>query len=169
MLLTSILKTANANGTPTTYVKGRALGDDETFQREGKLIVFESGYGSLYDTKAAKFEIKVDYGAEPKIYHLRNVEVLAIEGYAVFMHLVEPTAAVYKLDKARNNTLTDIQTYAASIFGLENAKPFAIENSTKYFVDSNSEWEDFLCAMTARGLIDEEETKILYTVTVSAV
>lgn len=167
-MLLSILKKAKQNGAPVAYVKGRYVEQDERIKKNNKLIVFEQSIGDLHDYTPAVFETTVAYGNQPKIYHMRNVEVLVIEGYAIFFHIEEPIAIIYKLNSSRDNILMDYQLTAASIFGLDGEKSIAKQDREGFFVSNNEEWEDFLTAMTASGYIDTESTAALQVTTVSA-
>ena len=167
-MLLSTLKKAKANGVPTTYVNGRYITQGEEIKKNNKLIVFEQTIDELHDHTPAIFETTVAYDEQPGIYHMRRVETLIAEGYAIFTHIEEPVAVVYKLSNSRDNILTDYQLVAASIFGLDDAKPFAKENKGGYHVSNNSEWKNFLVVMTRAGYIDREKIATLQEITVSA-
>ena len=99
--------------------------------------------------------------------HVERGEVLVVEGYAIFFHIEEPIAIIYKLNSSRDNILMDYQLTAASIFGLDDEKSIAKQDREGFFVSNNEEWEDFLTAMTASGHIDTESTAVLQVTTVS--
>lgn len=167
-MLLGTLKKAKENSVPTTYIHGRKVTEGEPLKKEGKLIVFEQAITEYYNFTPAIFETTVAYDDQPKIYHMRHIEALVIEGYAIFAHIEEPLAIVYKLNSSRENVLVDYQLAAASIFGLDNAKPIAKQDGEGYYVINNDEWEDFLVAMTAARYINMERTAVLQETSVSA-
>lgn len=167
-MLLGTLKKAKENSVPTTYIHGRKVEEGEPLRKEGKLIVFEQAITEYYNFTPAIFETTVAYGDQPKIYHMRHIEALIAEGYAVFAHTEEPLAIVYKLNSSRENVLVDYQLAAASIFGLDGEKSIAKQDGEGFFVSNNEEWEDFLTAMTAAGYIDAKCTAVLQETSVSA-
>ena len=134
-------------------------------------------------TEPAEFSVEAPFGSGPKLYTMRHVEALVAENYVIFVHfehtslrprgiapekqeLGKISGAVYKLNEA-SNRLTNYQFAAASIFGLDNAKPICTETGGICIARDNAEYEDFLCTMTAIGYIDEETTEILQYITAS--
>ena len=185
-MLFEILKRAVSLNADSEFVKGKTLeGEYNSF---GKMVVFEnnglSGAGiHPSTTEPAEFSVEAPFGSDPKLYSMRHVEALVIENYVIFVHfehtplrprgiapekqgLGKISGAVYKLNEA-SNKLTNYQFTAASIFGLDNAKPICVETDGICIARDNAEYEDFLCTMTAIGYIDEETTAILQHIAAS--
>lgn len=185
-MLFEILKRAASLNADSEFVKGKTLeGEYNSF---GKMVVFEdnglSSAGIHPSTiEPAEFSVETPFGSGPKLYSMRRVEALVAENYAIFVHfehtplrprgiapekqeLGKISGAVYKLNEA-SNKLINYQFAAASIFGLNNAKPICTEADGICIARDNAEYEDFLYTMTAIGYIDEEATEILQHITTS--
>ena len=185
-MLFEILKRAVSLNADSEFVKGKTLeGEYDSF---GKMVVLENNGLSSAGihpsmTEPAEFSVEVPFGSGPKLYSMRHVEALVVENYAIFVHFEHTTlrprgiapekqelgkisGAVYKLNEA-SNKLANYQLTAASIFGLDNAKPICTETDGICVARDNAEYEDFLCTMTAIGYIDEETTEILQNITTS--
>jgi|GEM_PF-2087227 hypothetical protein len=158
-MLLSTLRKAKEKGIKTIYVHGRKANEGELIKRDGKLLVFEDTGEShmaedlvpiIFSTAIAK--------DDQRVYRTRNAEALVMGGYVIFAHTEESDAAVYKLHPI-SNTLTYCRYPAASVFGLDDASPIALEHGNTYTIDDHNLWEDFITAMVATGLITPDIAK----------